>query len=122
MASKRPKTVAEYIQKAPPQSQPHLRRLYAILKKVAPKAKETIKWGNPLFVDPRFVFAFSAHKAHVNFAPTAASLAAFKKDLKDHPTTKHFLQIPYAQPFPSSLIRKIAVHRLRHMGDSDGFW
>src|SRR3954471_5947667 len=100
MASKRPTTIAEYIRAAPRDSQPHLRRLYGILKKVAPKAEETIKWGTPFFVEPRFLFAFSAHKAHVNFAPTAAALAAFRKELEQHRTTKNFLQIPYDEPIP----------------------
>lgn len=122
MASRRPTTIAAYISAAPRERQPHLRKLYALLKSVAPKAKETIKWGNPFFVDPRFVFAFSAHKSHVNFAPTSASLAAYKSELKSHPTTKHFLQIPYSTPFPSPLIRTIAVHRLKNMGNAGGFW
>lgn len=73
-------------------------------------------------MDPRFVFAFSAHKAHVNFAPTSAALAVFKVKLKDRPTTKHFLQIPYDKPFPTPLVRKIAVYRVRHMGGGAGFW
>ena len=37
MASKRPKTIAEYIRAAPSEGRPHLRRLHAILKGVAPK-------------------------------------------------------------------------------------
>ena len=60
MASKRPTTIAEYIRAAPREGQPHLRRLYAILKSVAPEAEEAIKWGTPFFVEPRFLFAFSA--------------------------------------------------------------
>src|SRR5580765_1635312 len=72
MASKRPTTIADYIRAAPREGQPHLRRLYAILKSVAPEAEETIRWGVPFFVEPRFLFAFSAHKAHLNFALTAA--------------------------------------------------
>ena len=43
MTSKRPTTIAEYIQAAPREGQPHLRRLYAILKSVAPEAEEAIK-------------------------------------------------------------------------------
>jgi uncharacterized protein YdhG (YjbR/CyaY superfamily) len=122
MAKKRPTTIAGYIRAAPREAQPHLRRLHAILKSVAPDAKEAIKWGNPFFVDPRFVFAFSAHKAHLSFAPTAAALAAFRKELKKHDTTKYFLKIRYDEPMPEKLVRKIAAYRLRHMGDGDAFW
>ena len=115
-------TIAEYIQAAPREGQPHLRRLHAILKSVAPKAEETIKWGTPFFVEPRFVFAFSAHKAHCSFAPTAAALEAFRKELAKHKTTKGTLRIPYNKPLPEALIRKIAEHRLRNMGEGDTFW
>ncbi len=110
---KRPTTIAEYIQAAPREGQPHLRRLYAILKSVAPKAEETIKWGTPFFVEPRFLFAFSAHKAHLNFAPTAAALEPFRRELKKHKTTKGTLQIPYNKSLPEDLVRKIAEYRLQ---------
>src|SRR5438876_9133204 len=88
MGSKRPTTIAEYIRAAPTEGQPHLRRLYAILKSVAPQAKEAIKWGAPFFVEPRFLFAFSAHKAHLSFAPMASALTRFRKELDKHQTTK----------------------------------
>ena len=124
MASKRPTTIAEYIRNAPREGQPHLRRLHAILKSVAPEADEVIKWGMPFFVDPRFVFAFSAHKAHCNFAPTPTALKAFRKELKKHQTTKNYLQIPYNKPVPEDLIRKIAEFRLREVLErkDDAFW
>jgi len=122
MTSKRPTTIAEYISAAPSEAQPHLRQLYAILKSVAPKAEEAIKWGAPFFIDPRFVFAFSAHKAHCNFAPTPAALEAFHEELKNHKTTKNYLQLPYSKPIPEDLVRKIAEYRLQNMGDGDSFW
>ena len=124
MASKRPTTIAEYIRAAPREGQPHLRRLYAILKSVAPKATEAIKWGTPFFVEPRFLFAFSAHKAHCNFAPTPAALEAFRKELEKHRTTKNYLQIPYDEPLPEDLIRRIAKYSLRQLRErkDDSFW
>jgi uncharacterized protein YdhG (YjbR/CyaY superfamily) len=124
MAIKCPATIAEYIEAAPREGQPHLRRLYAILKSVAPEAKEAIKWGNPFFIEPRFLFAFSAHKAHINFAPSEAALVRFRKELEKHRTTRNFLQIPYNEPLPEDLIRKIAEHRLLEVRkrEDDAFW
>ena len=124
MASKRPTTIAEYIRAAPRVAQPHLRRLYAILKSVAPEAEEAIKWGTPFFVEPRFLFAFSAFKAHCAFAPGAAAMKVFRKELAQHKTTKNYLQIPYDQPLPEALIRKIAEHCVRVVGEreDDAFW
>jgi uncharacterized protein YdhG (YjbR/CyaY superfamily) len=124
MASKRPTTIEEYIQAAPRAGQPHLRQLYAILKSVTPEAEETIKWGNPFFVEPRFLFAFSAHKAHLSFAPTAAGLEAFRKELESHKTTTNFLQIPYNKSLPEDLIRRIAEYRVKVVREreDDAFW
>jgi len=124
MASERPTTITAYIEAAPREGQPHLRRLYAILQRVAPEAEEAIKWGTPFFVEPRFLFAFSAHKAHLSFAPSAAALEAFRKELEKHRTTKETLQVPYDEPLPEALIRKIAEHRLRVVREreDDAFW
>ena len=122
--NQRPGTIAEYIKAAPGEGQPHLRELYAILKSVAPEAEETIKWGTPFFVEPRFLFAFSAHKAHLNFAPSPEALKAFRKELKGHKTTVNFLQMPYDEPLPEDLVRRIAQYRVeevRKRGD-DSFW
>jgi uncharacterized protein YdhG (YjbR/CyaY superfamily) len=122
MADKRPTTVAGYIRAAPREGQPHLRRLHAILESVAPEAEQVIKWGTPFFVEPRFVFAYSACKAHCNFAPTPAALEAFREELKEYRTTKNYLQIPYDEPVPEDLVRRIAEYRVRNMGDGDTFW
>ena len=123
-AGKRPTTIAAYIRAAPPEGQAHLRRLHAILKSVAPDAREVIKWGTPFFVEPRFLFAFSATKAHLNFAPMASGLEPFRKDLKNHKSTKNFLQIPYDAPLPEKLIRKIAERCVREVRkrEDDAFW
>jgi uncharacterized protein YdhG (YjbR/CyaY superfamily) len=124
MALKRPTTIEEYIQSAPVAGQPHLRRLHAILKSVAPKAQQVIKWGNPFFVEPRFLFAFSAHKAHLSFAPMAAGLEPFRKQLERYQTTKNFLQMPYNKPLPEAMVRKIAKHCVRAVRNrkGDAFW
>lgn len=120
----RPTTIAEYIAAAPGAGQPHLLRLYAILKSVAPDAEEAIKWNTPFFVEPRFVFAFSAHKAHCSFVPCTATMEALQAELQPHKTTKGTLQLPYAQPLPEALIRKLAEHSLQAVRarTDDAFW
>lgn len=124
MASKGPGTIAAYIQAAPAVAQPHLRALYALLKDVAPDAQEAIKWGNPFFVEPRFLFAFSAHKAHLSFAPMAAALQAFGDELSQYQTTRNMLKIPYDQALPEELIRRIAEYSKRTVAarKDDAFW
>jgi len=85
---------------------------------------EAIKWGTPFFVEPRFLFAFSAHKAHLNFGPTPAALERFRNELRKHKTTKNVLQIRYDEPLPEDLVRRIAEHRIRQVRgrESHSFW
>ena len=120
----KPTTIAQYIAAAPPAGQSHLHELYAILKSVAPDAEETIKWNTPFFIEPRFLFSFSGHKTHCNFAPSEKALHVFSEELEPHQTTKNFLQIPYNQPMPEKLIRQIAEYRLKMVAEreDDGFW
>lgn len=75
-------------------------------------------------MEPRFLFAFSAHKAHLNFAPSPAALEAFREELEEHQTTKNYLQVPYDAPLPEDLIRRIAEYRLREVSEreDDAFW
>jgi uncharacterized protein YdhG (YjbR/CyaY superfamily) len=118
------RSIAEYIAKAPKAGQPHLRRLHAILGEVAPEAEEAIKWGMPFFIEPRFLFSFSACKGHLNFAPSAATLEHFRAQLQDQRTTKNFLQLPYDKPLPEALVRRLARHQLKAVAArKDGsFW
>ncbi len=124
MTGNRPTTFDEYILAAPPEGQPHLRQLNAFLKSDAPEAEEVTKWGTPFFVEPRFVFSFSAHKAHCNFAPSTESLDAFRDELAGYKTTKNYLQIPFSESVPEDLVRKIAEFRLQVVRerDDDDFW
>ena len=118
------KSIAAYIASAPKAGQAHLRRLHEILKEVAPGAQEAIKWGMPFFIEPRFLFSFSACKAHLNFAPSAATLEKFREQLQGQRTTKHYLQVRYDEPLPEALIRRIAKHQLKtvHARGDDSFW
>lgn len=125
MATQRPATIAAYIQAAPAAGQPHLRRLYGILKEVAPEADEAIKWGTPFFVEPRFLFAFSAHKAHLNFVATETALEHFHRELEGYKTTaRGMLQLPYSKPIPEGLVRRIAEFRRQAVAEreDDAFW
>lgn len=122
MIKTKPKTVTEYIQAAPKEAQQKLGEIRAILKKVAPKATESLKWGNPVFEEKRILFAYAAYKSHLNFMPTQASLIPFKEELKEYNTGKDTIQFPYDKPLPKLLIRKIAAYRAKDVRDNDARW
>lgn len=118
----RAKTVAEYLKAAPKEAHPRLKELRAILKKVAPKAKETIKWGTPVYEEARILFSYSAFKSHLNFMPTRSSLEPFKEELQDYITGKDTIQFPYDKPLPKTLITKIAKYRLKDVRENEAKW
>jgi uncharacterized protein YdhG (YjbR/CyaY superfamily) len=113
MATTRPTTIAQYINNAPKEAQPKLKELHALLKEVAPKATEAIKWGYPVFEEERILFSIAAHKTHINFMPTRSSVEPFLEELKDYKTGRDTIQLPYDRPIPKALIKKIAKHRLK---------
>lgn len=122
MATQKPKTVDEYIAAAPKEAQAKLRELRSILKGIVPHAAETVKWGSPVFEEGRILFAYSAHKTHLNFMPTPSSLKPFESELSHFITGKSTIQLPYDKPLPKILIRKIATHRAKDVRENDARW
>ena len=122
MSRTKPKTVTEYISAAPKHAQEKLREIRAVLKKVAPKATEKLKWGSPAFEDKRILFAFTAFKSHLNFFPTQPAMVPFKKELAPYKTGKDTVQFPYDKPLPKALVRKIAAYRLKQVREEDARW
>src|SRR5687767_6903812 len=122
MASAKPTTVSEYINAAFPEAQKKLREMRAILKKVSPKATETLKWGSPVFEENRILFAYAAYKSHLNFMPTPSAMKPFQTELAKYKTGKGSIQFPYDKPLPRSLISKIAAFRVKELREKDAKW
>ena len=122
MQKAKPTTVDEYIKAAPKEAQEKLLEIRDILKKVAPNATESLKWGTPVFEENRILFAYAAFKSHMNFMPTPSSLEPFKKELVDYKTGKGTIQFPYNKPLPKMLIRKIAAYRAKDVRENDARW
>lgn len=118
----RAKTVQEYIDAAPPAAQKNLRELRAILKKVAPRATEAIKWGTPVMEQGRILFSYKAHKAHTNFMPTHSALRHFAAELAGYRTGRDTVQLPHAAPVPKALVRKIAALRVKQVVEEGALW
>lgn len=107
----KPTTVEEYIEQLPEIAQQKIIELRTILKSVVPEARESLKWGKPVFESETILFAYSAHKTHLSFVPTGPSLKPFEKELSEFSTQKDSVQFPYKVSLPEQLIRKIAQYR-----------
>ncbi len=122
MAKTKPTTVDEYISAAPKEAQKKLREMRAILKKVAPKAKEGLKWGMPVFEEKRILFSYAAFKTHLNFFPTGPAIKPFKEELAGYKTGQDTIQFTYDKPLPKALIRNLAAFRAKEVREKDARW
>jgi len=118
----KPKSITEYVNAAPKEAQKKLREMRACLRKAAPKAKESLKWGVPAFSYERILFTFAAFKHHIGFYPTPSAVKAFAKDLSQFNTSRSTIQFPLEKPLPLPLIRKIALFRVRESNEKDVKW
>jgi len=118
----KPKTVTEYISAAPKESRAKLKEMRALLKKVAPKATEAVKWGAPTFSYTRILFAYAAYKKHVSLMPTPPVLKAFAKESKGYTTSKASIRFSLDKPLPRGLITKMAKYRVKESKEKDVRW
>lgn len=112
MAKAKAATIAEYINTAPKAAQQKLREIRACLRKAAPGAEESIKWGVPAFSYQGVLFTFAARKNHIGFSPTAGAIRAFADDLSEFETSSSTIRFPLDKPLPLALIRKMAAFRV----------
>jgi uncharacterized protein YdhG (YjbR/CyaY superfamily) len=118
----RPKSITEYIDAAPKEAQKKLREMHACIRKSAPGAVESLKWGMPAFSYRRILVTFAAHKTHIGFYPTPSAVSAFAKELSKSVTAKGSIQFPLDKPLPLPLIRKITAFRVRESIEKDEKW
>ena len=109
-----PKTIDEYIARFPPQVQEILEKIRQTVRKAAPGAEETIKYGMPTFTLNGNLVYFAAFKKHIGFyPPTAARDARFKKELSVYKGPKGSLRFPLDEPIPYGLISRIVKQRVK---------
>jgi uncharacterized protein YdhG (YjbR/CyaY superfamily) len=118
----RPKTMDEYIQAAPQEARAKLREMRSCIRKAAPGATESLKWGMPAFSNQRILVVFAAFKHHIGFYPTPSAVKAFAKDLTKFKTAKGSIQFPLEKPLPLSLIRRITAFRVTECNQKDQKW
>lgn len=118
----KPKSIAEYIAGAQPDSQKHLKEMYALAKQLVPDALEGLKWNMPAFSYKRILFTFAGFKHHIGFYPTPSVITAHAKDLKVYVTKSGSVQFPHDKPLPLSLIKKMMKLRASESKNEDVKW
>ena len=104
----KPQNIDEYIAVQNEKYQPRLREIREILRKALPDAEERISWSMPTYWKGRNIIHFAASKKHLGIYPGDEATAAFAEELSGYDISKGTIRIPYDQPLPEELIRRIA--------------
>jgi uncharacterized protein YdhG (YjbR/CyaY superfamily) len=106
-------SIDEYIAAFPKETQKLLEAVRATIRKAAPKAEETIKYGIPTFMLGGNLVHFGGYKSHIGFYPAPRAIEAFKKELSVYKGAKGSIQFPLDQPLPLNLINRIVKFRVK---------
>lgn len=120
--SKKPTTIAEYIDAAPKPVRARLRQMRKLILAAAPGCSESLKWSKPAFSYRRILVVFGAFKHHIGFFITPAARRAFTKQLEGYKTASSSVQLPHDQPVPKALVSRITAFRVRQERSRDAKW
>jgi uncharacterized protein YdhG (YjbR/CyaY superfamily) len=106
-------SVDEYIEGFPPGPQKALKKIRALIKKVAPEATESIAYGMPAYkLDGRPLVYFAGHAVHLGVYALPSAVVGFKERLEGYKTSKGTIQFPYGEALPVRLIEDILRFRV----------
>jgi uncharacterized protein YdhG (YjbR/CyaY superfamily) len=120
----RPQTIDEYLEGFTGQGRELLEQVRALAHDGVPEATEAVKWGHPAWVHPSgtILFVVSGHAKHANFTFTPSTREAFEAELVGFATGKGSVKLPYGQPLPYDLLRRMIAFRLREHEDHGVLW
>jgi len=112
-ASKKPKTVDEYLTTVPQPARNTLDQMRAAIRSAVPAdATETISYSIPAFKLKKVLVWYAAFANHVSLFPTASVIESFKNELQGFSVSKGTIQFPVDKPLPIALIKKIVKFRV----------
>jgi uncharacterized protein YdhG (YjbR/CyaY superfamily) len=112
-----PKTVREYLARAPASSRSAFLKLRQTIRSaVPPDAIEELSYGIPAFRRGKVLVWYGAFAEHCSLFPSASVVAAFAQDLKAYETSKGTIKFPLSKPIPVALVRRIVRARVAEVG------
>jgi uncharacterized protein YdhG (YjbR/CyaY superfamily) len=114
MVMERPKSVAAYFKKLPPEQREPLQKLRDTIAAAAPEAAEGITYSMPGFLlGGKGFVAYAAFKDHYSFFPMGTSaIEDHKEQLGEHLAGKGTISFRYDERLPVTLVKKIVRTRL----------
>lgn len=110
---------AAYIASAPVAAQPLLKKIRAMVKRVAPDAEEVISYRMMAWKLNGILLYVGAFKAHLGLFPPIRGNASLMKAMAPFAGPKGNLQFPYADEIPYDLIERIVKHQVKQNSSRD---
>jgi len=108
-----PRNLEEYFAGVPEPARSTLQQMRATIRSaVPPNATESISYKIPAFKYNGPLLWYAAFSDHCSLFPTAAVIAAFKKELRGYITSKGTIHFPLDKPLPATLLRKLVKARV----------
>jgi uncharacterized protein YdhG (YjbR/CyaY superfamily) len=108
-------SIDKYIAEFPAETKKILTKIRKIVRELAPKAEETIKYGIPTFVLHENLVHFAAYAKHIGFYPTPSVIEHFAKELGGYKKAKGSVQFPLDTPMPYELIARMVKFRVKQV-------
>jgi uncharacterized protein YdhG (YjbR/CyaY superfamily) len=120
----RPQTVDEYVAGFSGPGRELLDQLCVLARETVPQASEAIKWGYPAWIHPSgtILFSISGHTKHAGVMFTPTTRDAFDDELTGLETGKGTVKLPYGEPLPTALLRRMMTYRVREHEDHGVLW
>lgn len=112
MKSKIPKSIDEYIENFPEETQIILQKIRKMIQKEVPEATEVISYAMPTFVLNGTLVHFAAYPKHIGFYALPSGNLAFQKEISKYKFGKGSIQFPLNEPIPYVLVKKIVKFRV----------
>ncbi|MCB0746820.1 MAG: DUF1801 domain-containing protein [Ignavibacteriae bacterium] len=106
-------SIDKYIANFPNEVQKTLQKLRATIRKAAPDAEESIKYGIITYMLNGNLVHFGGFKNHIGFYPAPSAIIKFKEELSVYKGAKGSVQFPLDEPLPLKLITKIVKFRVK---------
>jgi uncharacterized protein YdhG (YjbR/CyaY superfamily) len=107
-----PEDIDEYIAGFPTDVRKILEKIRTTIKREAPDAEETIKYGMPTFTLEGNLVHFAAFKKHIGMFPPTQGDEQFEIEASVYRGAKGNLRFPLDAPIPYALIAKLVKYRV----------
>ena len=108
MAKTNFQSIDEYIAACPPETHERMQEVRAMIKKLAPEAKEKISYQIAAFeLNGKNIIHFAGWKKHISLYPIPAGDEAFVQDVSKYADGKGTLKLPLDEPLPMKLVKQV---------------